>query len=136
MLFVAFFLFINASIFAQSKPAKAVEVKAKAVAKTRGSNPNIVTKDEQPSAMPTPPSKGGEDKNDKVYCSIDFDNWTNNFVDMYVDGYYQGTLGPFSKTNVIVLSGYTSVYAVTSNETKEWVSQGDCSGDFNFKLTE
>jgi hypothetical protein len=114
--------------YAQEK--KSVDVKAKKVETSRGENPNIkfsVPKtDDNPEAKP--------EKERGAYCGIDFKNYTGYYIDIYVNGYYKGTLGPWADGSVTVYSGYTTIYCITTGGTLEWSDAGGCDYYFTYKL--
>lgn len=101
------------------------EVKASKVEKSRGTNPNI---------------KSGAPATDKAVekqrgnCNIYFDNYTGYVVNVYVDGYFKGTVDAWGGGWVTVGSGYTTVYCQTTGGTYEWAATGDCSEEYRMKL--
>jgi hypothetical protein len=109
---------------------KSVDVTGKAVEKTRGENPNIEfpvpTTDDNPEPKP--------EKERGAYCGIDFENYTGYYIDIYVNGYYKGTLGPWANGSVTVYSGYTTIYCITTGGTLEWYDSGGCDYYFTYKL--
>jgi len=119
----------------KAKNEKIVTVKAKAMEKTKGVNPNIkeaiTTVDKEVKA---PPDRGGE-KTKGVLCEIKFENWTGYTVEVYVDGYYQGTIGAYGDAVYRGIAGYTTIYCVTVGRTYEWAAKGDCSEYYIYKLT-
>jgi len=44
-------------------------------------------------------------------CYITFDNWTNYYIDCYVNNVLQGYVAPWGKGSVTVSGGSTKVYA-------------------------
>jgi len=120
---------VSFNSFAQQKETKVIE--GTKVEKTRGENPNIKTDfvcDAQDVAVENPATARG------AYCTINFDNYTGYSVKVYVDGDYYGWVSPWSEGAVTVLSGFTTVYAITSGGTWEWGESGSCNSYFNFKL--
>lgn len=114
---------------AQTKPRKDVTVEGKAVAKTRGSNPNIKT--DEPTVdkpVPRPAATRG------ALCKVHFDNYTGLYIKIYVDGNFKGTLAPWDDGWVTVGSGYTRIYCVSTGGTREWSASGDCREEYYYKL--
>jgi len=131
--FLALILTFSATLFtttfAQEK--KSVEITGKVVEKSRGENPNIefqVPKNDD-NPVPKPEKERG------AYCGIDFENWTGYYVEIYVNGYYKGTLGPWETGSVTVYAGYTTIYCITSGGTLEWYNDGSCDYYFAYKLS-
>ena len=119
---------------AQKKDKKEIVVQKQQLEKSRGDNPNIKEgKPEVDEPVPAPPSKGGE-KSRGTVCMIDFDNWTGYYVDVYVDGYFKGTLAPWGDGSVTVYSGYTTIYCETAGKTYYWNAEGNCDGYYYYKL--
>jgi hypothetical protein len=122
-------LFCPTGAFAQTTPGlpkKTVEVKAKAVVKSRGANPNI--KQEMPTTdTPRAKSRGAK-------CKAHFDNQTPYFVKIYVDGIFAGVVGPESKLELSVDSTYKTIYCITPGSSYEWSAEGGGNSEFTFKL--
>lgn len=139
MLTVAFigFLFFADNMNAQDFK-DGLKLKSQDVEKTRdGSNPNIQagipSTDETGIAGPV--AKGGTEKGD-CGCEITFDNFTEWYVEVYVDGINQGVLGPWQKNVVTANSGKRKIYLVTAGGSKEWVvDSGNCKGKFNWNIS-
>ena len=111
------------------KPEKTVTVTGKAVAKTRGTNPNI--KNDEPTVdkpVPRPAASRG------AACQVHFDNYTGLTIRIYVDGDFKGTLAPWDDGYVTVGSGYTRIYCVSTGGSREWSAAGDCRGNYYYKL--
>ncbi|MFH0892793.1 MAG: hypothetical protein V2A54_00010 [Bacteroidota bacterium] len=115
---------------------KVMVVKSVDVEKTRGANPNIKTAVKAPNSdngvKPSNVKKGNAEGT--TDCEIAFDNYTNFFVDVYVDGSYKGTIGDWGTLYINASSGYKSVYCISSGGTKEWKVDGSCEGNFLWKL--
>lgn len=119
---------LSTNTFAQDK--KPVDLNATSVEKSRGENPNIKsqapTSDENP--MPEPEKERGS------LCMIDFNNNTGYYVEIYVNGYYMGTVAPWGVYAVDAYAGYTTIYCITSGGTYEWSSAGNCDYYFDYNL--
>ncbi|TCC91563.1 hypothetical protein EZ428_07305 [Pedobacter frigiditerrae] len=115
--------FSSTSAFAQ----KTVEVKSTAAVKSRGANPKIKVDAQASDAKPVVKSRGAA-------CSVKFDNYTGLYVKVYVDGYYKGTVSPWSAGTVTVGDGYTTIYCVSAGGTREWNASGDCRTSYVYTL--
>lgn len=110
------FMFTIGNSYAQEKQKKIVETKAVAIAKTRGSNPNIVTpkpKDDVQVAK----QRGPHNPN---LCTVWLDNRTGYSVDIYIDGVFNGTLGPYADSYTLAIPGKTRFYGCSIGGTQEW----------------
>lgn len=127
---VAFLLFfaltaLTVTSFSQEKKSIEKKVTAKAYSASRGAaDPNI---------------KSGAPKEDKKEtqsrgaCQIYFDNYSGLYVEVYVSGYYMGTMSGYGSLTVNA-GGYTTIYCKSTGGTKYWSDSGDCSGNYHFKL--
>ena len=95
-------------------PAKASDVKA---IKAKGAATKPKDAPKKPSAaaikgmkeMPAPASKGGKKTKDPTFL-VHIDLRTTDYVDVYIDGSYRGTVGPWSDGYFYAISGATKVY--------------------------
>jgi hypothetical protein len=83
---------------------------------TRGTDANIkVPKGKNTGEVPEgkvhPKEKGGTASRGS-YCEVVFDNWTSYYIDGYVNGRYEGYVGPWASGSVWVSGGSTTVYGV------------------------
>ncbi len=108
--------------YAQTK--KPIGMAGKAVAASRGANPNI--------KGDIPKTDAPKSKSRSAACSITLDNYTGYYIKVYVDGYYKGTLDAYGKGTVVVSDGYKTVYCVTVGGTKEWSAAGNCTNSSNY----
>ncbi|NVO01186.1 MAG: hypothetical protein HXX09_00645 [Bacteroidetes bacterium] len=137
LLVIAMVAFVSqiftANTFAQD--VKKVEIKAKSVEKTRGQNPHIKaqmpTTDENPQQDPALDQQKTRGKKD---CSINVVNNTGFMVEVYVDGVSKGVVDAWAETTVKARTGYKTIYAITTGQTKEWFADGDCNGTYSFVL--
>jgi hypothetical protein len=103
------------STFAQNdkKGKDLVELNSSNCSFQKGSNPHIkqerVNSDER--------SKGW-DCSGKGY--MQFENYTDYTIDVYVDGYYSLTLGPWGSYLGWTCTGFTDVYGISAGGTKDW----------------
>lgn len=98
----------------RSKPKVIVLKATKLTTRGEGADSNI-KEDKQtndPNAQtPAPPKKGGPKTRGAGYCEVRFDNRTNLFIKLYVDGAFKGVLSPYGDAVVYVGAGGTRVYA-------------------------
>lgn len=114
---------------------KIVEIKSQEVPKTRSLNPNIKIKAPKNDNNPLPASvKKGNKTPGLKDCEIVFDNYTGYFIEVYLDGEYKGTIGEWGSLYVTVTSGYAKVYCIITGGTKEWNVEGNCEGNYIWKL--
>jgi len=113
--------------FSQAKKSIDKKVMSKAYSASRGAqDPNIK------SGVPTvdkkvDKSRGADD------CMIYFDNYSGLYVEVYVSGYYMGTMSGYGSMTVRA-GGYTTIYCKSTGGTRYWSDSGDCSGNYHFKL--
>jgi hypothetical protein len=85
-----------------------------------------------------PPTKGGV--RSAGGCRVQFDNSTDLYIKVYVDGSFRGTMGPWDDSYVYVLPGITRVYAradYTDGSFRYWgPKEYDCGNDeyINFRM--
>lgn len=108
---------VSGFLFAQVKPLDTQIGSQKAVS-SRGADVNIIGDKVANKANPAnlavqPPNKGAVASRGS-YCYITFDNWTNYYIDCYVNGYNQGYVAPYGKGEVTVTGGDTKVYGVAN----------------------
>jgi hypothetical protein len=112
--------------FAQVK--KTVNIAMKKTENMRGANPNIKVD------VPTVDVEMAKPSKTRDSCTIAFINNTGYYINIYVEGYYKGTLGPWEKVAVTVNSGYTNIYCMTINGAGDWSASGDCKGNYTYNL--
>jgi hypothetical protein len=93
----------------------------------KAKNPNIRT------AKPTTDT---EVKKETVRggCDVTFSNKTGYFVDVYLDGNFKCTIGPWESADVSNSSGYSTVYCMTIGGKYDWTMAGDCSFHYYYEL--
>lgn len=118
--------FFTTTASAQKTNRKEVKVKGIAVESSRGDNPNI---------------KGGKPTEDKeeakdraASCDIYFSNYTGYYVDVYVGGYYRGTMSPYGYLTVYTSLSSPAVYCITSGGKYEWSFTHNCATNPTQKL--
>lgn len=75
-----------------------------------------------------------ESKSRGVSCEISFENCTGFLIKVFVDGKYKGTLGAYGEAIYRNLSGYKDIYCVTRSRQYEWITKGNCDGNYKFRL--
>jgi hypothetical protein len=138
MMMLVAFLFVAQAGFSQAKPKpkKELNVESKTVA-YEDKNPNVKGE------MPTDDNVKKEDtkigaKAGSGYgnCYVYVTNYTAFTINVYLDGYYAGTMGPYGSLNAVTGTGYTTCYGISAGGTTEWSTSGNCSYDYTFKFTE
>lgn len=111
---------------AQKEARKRIDLKATEVT-SRGANPNI--KGDRPTTDAPAASRG----NGSYTCWVYLHNYTAYSIDIYVDGYWEGTLGAWADSYVSTGSGYTTMYGLSVGKTREWNFSGaDCYGSYDY----
>ncbi len=115
---------------AQDGLRKKVEMKSTKVA-SRGSNPNI--KGDKPTTDEV--SKKGTSRGSGYYnCYMYLHNYTGYTIDVYIDGYYETTIGAYGDATVVTGNGWTSIYGISAGRTMEWSGTGDCQSWYDFSF--
>ena len=60
-------------------------------------------------------------------CCLNFDNYTGLWLNIWVDGVYQGQVGPWNEGHVCVYSGWTTYYVRSTGGSYEWSDEGNCN---------
>jgi len=132
---------LGAQLGAQEKATgKATDKAAASRGKGSAQDPNIKKSGEvnAPNAnAAAPPSKGGSAR--AGVCEIHVDNRTGLYIKIYVDGDFQGTVGPWGDVAAYALSGATRLYGRADYTDGTYSSFGprliDCHGTFTWTLT-
>lgn len=123
-IFAAGCMLLAFSTTSSAQKAVTVKVQQQKVAANRGSNPNIK------SGAPTTDNPQSKSRGS---CKILFTNYTGYYINVYVDGHYQGQLSPYGSGTVLVGSGYTSIYGLSAGGTIEWPTKaGNCAGFYTY----
>jgi hypothetical protein len=136
-------LLCAAGTLAQDGKASTNKATAKA-SKSRGSadaqDPNIKStheKNNAQSSLPAPPQKGGSAS--RGVCAVHFDNRTQWYIQVFVDGDGQGTVGPYGDGYAYAISGATTLYGravFDDGSVTNWGPQViSCHGTFSWSLT-
>lgn len=128
MAFCMSFLLMGVTSYAQEDFKRNVVLEAKDVEATRGSNPNI--KQERPTTDDTSITRGTGPGS----CLVKLENYSYYTIDVYVDGYWRGTLSALGSGSVYVGTGYTTIYMLSVGGTKEWFADGNCTGLLTFSV--
>lgn len=86
--------------------------------------------------MPGPES-GQRQKKTRGYCYAYFDNFTGYYVDIWVEGIYQGRLSPYAtsvRIDVWVPGNWTKWYAETTDKSLYWSNSSYCNDSRTFTL--
>ncbi|MCX6166163.1 MAG: hypothetical protein NTU73_15105 [Ignavibacteriae bacterium] len=76
---------------------------------------------------PAPPYKSDEKNKGALSSGIAgfvFDNWTGWKIKCYINGYYMGMAGPWSKLELLIPSGLVKIYAIAEFEGGEFMYWG------------
>jgi len=111
--------------------------------KSRGVDDNIkvgkrINSKDNVSTAIQPKEKGGSESRGGS-CYIKFSNWTDWYIECYVNGYYEGYVAPYGDCEVTVEGGSTSLYAIAEFEDGSQTSWGPVSKhcvscDFSIQL--
>jgi len=123
---------------------KTIELTSTRVAKGNAKRSDANIKHGEMANNPTakrgaPPTKGGKARGASG-CRVQFDNSTDLYIKVYVDGSFRGTMGPWDDSYVYVLPGITKVYAradFTDGSFRYWgPKEYDCGTDeyINFRM--
>jgi hypothetical protein len=94
---------------AQTPGKQTVSDKAQSARGSGDNDANVKTKagpNDPAAKFPAPAGKGG-DKTRGAACTVNFDNWTSWYIEVYVDGNYWGVVGPWSDMDTIAGNGAT-----------------------------
>ena len=121
-----FSLGISESIAQQRK-----NVYKQEVMQARGDNPELIDKD-----ICDMPDVEHEDLSTSrgAWCKVNFNNHTGYYVNIWIDGYYKGTIAPHGDGYVDLASGWTKFYCETTGGDWFWEDSGSCDGYENFDL--
>jgi hypothetical protein len=134
-------LLLGGAVGAQEKNEQKVADKASA---SRGNgdaqDPNIRSGSDVNKAnatdLPAPPNKGGSTRSG--VCEIHIDNRTRMYVKIFVDGDFQGTVGPFGDVIAYAIAGGTRIYGRADFDNGTYTSFGprvfSCHGSLAWTL--
>lgn len=83
------------------------------------------------------PQGGPREKKTRGYCYAYFDNFTGHYVDIWVEGIYQGRLSPYAtsvRIDVWVPGNWTKWYAETTDKSLYWSNSSYCNDSRVFTL--
>jgi hypothetical protein len=83
------------------------------------------------------PDGGPREKKTRGYCYAYFDNFTGHYVDIWVEGIYQGRLSPYAtsvRIDVWVPGNWTKWYAETTDKSLYWSNSSYCNDSRVFTL--
>lgn len=109
----------------KKKKAKPVDLKAAKGSGDKDENIKQTRRTNQLNAdIPPPANKSGTRGTGRMTCHIDLDNSTKHYIDIYIDGYYEGTMGPWDDAHVDAGSGATRIYARAEFEDGSYLYWG------------
>jgi len=121
-------------VIAQKPDSKVIKTKGADVEQTRGDNPNI--KEAKPVNDDVVAAKPDEQAARTDYCKVIVSNYTGYTVDIYVDGYYEGTVAAWSDGYTYAVSGRTELYGLSVGGTVQWGPKTvDCGYEYTWELT-
>lgn len=109
-----------------SQNSKTIEIKGSSITKTRGFG-NLNKSVDDTKIIPSP-------VNITSKISVNIDNSTGYYVDIFIDNVYRGTIDAWGKTTVICIKPFKNIYCKTMSETKEWSKTGDFTTSTSIKL--
>lgn len=132
LIFALLTLFV-AGVSAQTqKQTKLIETKGILFEKQRGADPNIKT--EKPSGDVVVPKERGPVYGDN-YCDVNLENHSGYSIDIYIDGDYRGTIGPWENRVSWAIPGKTILYGKSIGGTVYWgPQQVDCGYIYTWRL--
>ncbi len=83
------------------------------------------------------PEAGPREKKTRGYCYAYFDNFTGHYIDIWVEGIYQGRLSPYAtsvRIDVWVPGNWTKWYAETTDKSLYWSNSSYCNDSRVFTL--
>jgi hypothetical protein len=124
-IFAAGCMLLAFSTTSSAQKKVAVKLEGKAVPANRGANPNIKA------GAPTTDTKASKSRST---CSLHFTNNTGYCVNVYVDGYFKGSMTAYGALDVYVDDGYTTYYCITCGQTLDWSGSGNCTSAYDVTL--
>lgn len=67
-------------------------------------------------------------------CAIYVNNHRGYYVDVYIDGYYYGMVGPYGAYTFYPGDGWATIYCETTNGALWWKESGSCYSWNSFNL--
>ncbi len=132
LLFSAFLFFAGYLTVSAQSERKDIDLKSKPVAIPAGTNPKIkvgkpTTDDVTKESRPKPGGYG------TGTCRVELSNYTSYCIDVYIDGYWEGSLGAYDDAYITTGSGYTTIYGISCGGSVEWDYTGaNCYGSYSF----
>ena len=135
-LIIVSLLFLTGAILEAQTPGplKVMEVKAQKVQTTKRENQKVNEKLTSDDIYENTNHEVEEGKSKGVSCEINFENRTGFMVEVYIDGKHKGTLSAYGDAVYRNLSGYRDIYCVTRNRQYEWITKGNCDGNYKYRL--
>ncbi len=115
---------------AQDGVRQKVDMKSSAVT-SRGANPNV--KGDKPTTD-VKSTKGASRGSGYYNCYLYLHNYTGYTIDVYIDGYYETTIGAYDDATVVTGNGFTTIYGLSAGKTMEWSGSGNCQSWYDFSF--
>jgi len=136
LLVLAYFFTSNTVIFTQDKPEKTIET---IYQKGTGDDANVISKDKKndPNDKSQIPAWKDESSKGPGYdpCEVTLKNYTSWYIDIYIDGYYQGTIGPWEDRYTYTGTGTTKLYAKAEMNDGSYLYWGPQSFYCDYRYT-
>jgi hypothetical protein len=123
----------NPVLFSQDKPEKTIE---SAVQKGSGNDNNITSKSNKndPNDKSTAPSYKDESRGSGPgICTVTIKNFTNWYIDIYMDGKYIGEIGPWQDAYSYTGTGATKIYVKAQFDDGSYYYWGPTVFDCDYK---
>ena len=88
-------------------------------------------------SLPTGDEVREKKKGSRGYCYLYLDNYTGYYIDIWVEGQYQGRLSPYATSvrfDVWTPGNYTKWYARTAGGTYSWSNDSYCNDSRVFTI--
>src|SRR5687768_5633862 len=132
IVFLLLFAF-SFSGFSQANPKIKVKVEASKLKEGQASSSNQV-KSGKPTTDTKSEAEGTAGGSGPYSCRVLVDNYTDYCVDIYVDGVWCGSLGPWGAMTVFTGNGWTTLYAQSCGGSFYWNMSGSCGSAYAFEL--
>ena len=130
-------LFAQPALAAEVRFDKEVEAKASKEAPAPGAIKSEPGPNDPAAKVAAPAAKGGPEAKGP-YCFALLDNYTQWYIDYFVDGMYQGTVPPYGELMGTALAGPTLLFGrarfVDGSELTWGPSRIQCDGNYRWKL--
>lgn len=123
------------SVQAQTeKCERNVDLKSSDYVTTRGKNPFIKFDGRKSNHHFLSCPQIGKKRGQSPKCTINIENGFSSDVDVFIDGFYAGSIKANNKGVIDNIEKYSEVYFLSSDNKQYWKEFGDCSCVYSFKL--